>query len=596
MLPRHKKVVYPITIVAVVTAVILPIYSVTRVHADDFYSLKNTPHACSTQAECDALNAGAGSSGTLNSQNAPHVYPPDQTNTQSSGSSKSGKASQDCYATVEEYVNATPNMGNFDKPICPGADSGSDSMNTFDKSTQPTDNKSLGDGSAPNGFRPLDSSINLPAGTEKSTDMAALKAKLTDSTMLLRVEDSASGQPQWAIVPKSSVQGFENYYSTVVSPNMNASSDSNWMVARIIGSAMEDIGLTGLVTNMRVNSNSEFVQANGTNYDTYNSIIDYATSLPGQSEGNIEKIFDNVQQTIVPDSAADNYSMAQALESGIGVCRHEAAVLTNALAADGYNSSIVFDTDHAWVRVSYGGQTFDLDPINYSYVKLPPRNTSSGYQVIPITPVAKPHGFLWPLVSIAYASADAVTSASSSMATSTTEKLCGKIGVCLYIQLPAHIQANSSTTLEVWQATGNDWTITTFLKNPDIKMDFSKVQPVTINILGQDRLAKEHTTVSNGQTVYTLYSNIDDSNGELIIVQIISNRSILQNEDLLAMLAGNNQISKSVVNQVPPTPTTYFSGKNMVIILALIGLVIIGLIGFFVLSKHKHITNVENQS
>jgi len=547
------------------------------------FSPETTPHICATQADCDALNSGAGLSGTLNSQNAPHVYPSGQSNTQNSAKGDSNSGSQKCYKTVEEYVNATPNLGNFDEPLCAGVGGSSSSMNTFDTSNQSTDNKNLGDGSAPNGFRPLDSSIQLPAGIEKSTDMVALKAKLTDTTILLRVEDTTSGQPQWAIVPKSSVQGFENYYREIVSPNMNTLSDSNWMVARIIGSAAAEIGLTGFVTNLRVNSNSEFVQANGSNYDTYNSIINYATSLSGQSETNIEKIFDNVQQTIVPDSAADNYSMAQALECGIGVCRHQAAVLANALATDGYNSSIVFDADHAWVRVNYGGQTFDLDPTNYSFVKLPPRNTSSKYQVIPITPVTKPHGFLWPIVLTAYASTDVITPPSNNTATSTIEKKCGKIGVCVNIQLPAYVQANSSTTLEVWQAIGSDWSVTTFLKNPDIKMDFSNVQPITINILGQNRLAKEHTLTSNGHTIYALYSNFIGSNGEEIILQVLSNKSVVENHPLMTMIAG----SGNVVLQPNPDnnhPTTAVSWP----LVSIVGFSLLGVISSLIIIIRRH--------
>ena len=48
------------------------------------FSPETTPHICATQADCDALNSGAGLSGTLNSQNAPHVYPSGQSNTQNS--------------------------------------------------------------------------------------------------------------------------------------------------------------------------------------------------------------------------------------------------------------------------------------------------------------------------------------------------------------------------------------------------------------------------------------------------------------------------------------------------------------------------------
>ena len=176
-----------------------------------------------------------------------------------------------------------------------------------------------------------------------------------------------------------------------------------------------------------------------------------------------------------------------------------------------------------------------------------------------------------------------ITPPSNNTATSTIEKKCGKIGVCVNIQLPAYVQANSSTTLEVWQAIGSDWSVTTFLKNPDIKMDFSNVQPITINILGQNRLAKEHTLTSNGHTIYALYSNFIGSNGEEIILQVLSNKSVVENHPLMTMIAG----SGNVVLQPNPDnnhPTTAVSWP----LVSIVGFSLLGVISSLIIIIRRH--------
>jgi uncharacterized protein YvpB len=131
MFPLKQKT-FLIIAVAVLAGTISYTYSVTRVRADNFYSLQNTPHACSTQAECNALNAGGpDSTGKLNSQNAPAASSPGQSN---AGSSQTPDSSQqNCLP-----AGATANMGNFNEPPCPDntSQSGQDSSQSSQSSNQ----------------------------------------------------------------------------------------------------------------------------------------------------------------------------------------------------------------------------------------------------------------------------------------------------------------------------------------------------------------------------------------------------------------------------------------------------------------------------
>ncbi len=504
-----------ISLLVCIVAIYLTFLPTVRAQVVDYF--KDTPH----------IPVSGSNGGGLNSENAPYVYPPGEAVKQSTeGMNKAGSSNQDC-VSLDEYLNRPTNMGDFNQTVCD-----SDA------------NSSGSDYSLGNGHGWITSLGQLiTADTPVSTDLADLKSKLTPSTMLVRIPDDAQGRTRWAIVSKNDVGAWENYYSSMVTPDMNPYSDSSLMVFRIIGSALEESGLQGLVTNWRVGSNSEFVQASGSNYDSYNNIKDYSSSLQGLSEENIGKIFDYVQKTITPSDKADGYSMAQSLESGLGVCRHLSSVLANTLSDSGYNSSIVFDNTHAWVRVSINNKTFDLDPNNYSFVELPPRETSSKYQVIPIVPPSRPGSFLWPiLIETAYASTDAsmpIASSSGSTPAPVTKEVCGRIGICLDIPEPFYVQTNSSTTLEIWQAKDkSDWSIMTFFKNPDIKMDFSKVQSVTIDFLGKSAPAKEHVIKSNGYTTYALYSVSKDTEGNEIILQALSSKSILSNSALMSMISG----------------------------------------------------------
>ncbi len=412
-------------------------------------------------------------------------------------------------------------------------------FNCYDHSVKMS--KSLGDGYDPsNGYRPFDNRINVPEGAKTSGNIEDLRRQLTDDTMILRLEDTP---PKWVIVPKSSVQGFENYYSEIISPDMNANGDSQWMVSRIIGSAAESAGISGWVIKQRVIGNSTFIQKNGTNYSKYNDIVNYAKSLTGNSDEKIEKIYNKVQDTIIPDSIADNYSIRESLSSGKGVCRHDSAVLANVLSQNGYDTSMVFDKDHMWVRVNDGRNTFDLDPINYGYVKLNPRKTGSSFQVIPVkTNSNKSLPFL-PSISKVYAEND------SQIAYSPDKEFCSKIGFCLKTDSQTQAGINTNEVFEIWKASGNNWSVTTFFNDQKNNINYDNAK-LSISIFGQNRKAEEYSEVFNGHEIYVLHSDFINSDGKLVVIQVISNESVLKNSGLISMFNQNYRMVESTLNSI----------------------------------------------
>lgn len=144
---------------------------------------------------------------------------------------------------------------------------------------------------------------------------------------------------------------------------------------------------------------------------------------------------------------------------------------------------------------------------------------------------------MWPLVETAYAE---TLNPKVSLSTSTdVVQICGKVGVCLYVQKLIYIQSNSSSTLEIWQASNSgDWSVITFFKNSDIHLDFSKVQSEKLNILGQDINVKEHQAESNGKTSYILFGSIKQADGGDILLQVMSSKSILENNIIKSELSG----------------------------------------------------------
>jgi hypothetical protein len=439
--------------------------------------------------------------------------------------------------------------------------------------------------------------INYPvtAGTPVSYDLGDLQDSLQpDQTIIHDEQADKVGETAYSVVSDESVLQFESdlnqsgqwlFNDQTAAATLNSQPSSNAAVNTIM-SVLNDTGLytylSGLSSSIQ-NDEIGFIEANGQNYNTYNNTIDYVENLSGgASSENIENIYNEVESELPANNTPTtmSQSMAQALENGVGVCRNQATLLAEALAQGGYDSSIVFTQEHMWVRVDYGGQTFDLDPNLYqTYIQLPPRTVLPN-QIIPVGNYSQPSSFLQsPFVGTAYAAGSVAPVGKFPVVSINTApvKLCAEIGVCLYIQEPAFVQANSSTTLEIWQTQGNEWSIVTLFKDPSIRMDFTKVhQPTSLNVFSQNRKATEFQEQLHGSTVYFLYTDFNQPNGDNVMIQAISNRSILQNDALRAMLAGENYAAVS-----SPIVSSLLAPPFVLIMLSLL-IIIVGIIGFMV--------------
>lgn len=131
---------------------------------------------------------------------------------------------------------------------------------------------------------------------------------------------------------------------------------------------------------------------------------------------------------------------------------------------------------------------------------------------------------------------------------------CSKIGACLYVTMPAYLNSDSSSTLEIWSTSGNEWSIFTVFENPDFSFDFSKVTPVTVNVFGSERNAEEIATGSTTDaTVYRLFTDYVEGSSTVKVL-ITSNESVLENGQLMTMLAGENPASTTVSVSVVAAP------------------------------------------
>ncbi len=224
---------------------------------------------------------------------------------------------------------------------------------------------------------------NLRAPISFSADVNLMRSRVTNDTMLARIMDS-SGNLVWGLYDKSDIfaHAEKAYANSSELKDFNTFIDSSSLFLRIEGNAMNS--LTQYFDSNKMSNLIDFVQVSGQNYTSYNDISTYAQSISGgPTEGKLADIYNKVQDTIKVVDPNGNYTMDTSLADGVGVCRNISSVLATVLANNGYDASVVFAPDHAWVRVTLNGQTFDLDPTKYSYIKLPPRNVDPS-QVIPV--------------------------------------------------------------------------------------------------------------------------------------------------------------------------------------------------------------------
>ena len=311
--------------------------------------------------------------------------------------------------------------------------------------------------------------------------------------------------------------------------------------------------------NMLAGMQSTFQQ----NVDLNNSVdrvITYVDTLPQNVKGeNVESIYDAVQLNLRQNAAAggaDGLDPQSAIDTGIGVCRDGATYLAEALIENGVDASVVFDQNHAWVRVANDGSgtgPYDLDVNAYeSFVKVPVR-TVIPYQIMPVVPIGAtpPEGQgVYPILNLNYlkqilqlpiAHAQTVSSSSS------VEHLCLGVGTCLSFASPIYVVQNSHASSTFVQIHGDTWSEVSFVVNPPfVFKPTGTAQSIPLLLVDQKRQAVEYTeTMPDGTVVHTMYSDYIRSDGAEVVVGVMSNAPILKPSDngLLKTLAGWNPVS-----------------------------------------------------
>lgn len=127
-------------------------------------------------------------------------------------------------------------------------------------------------------------------------------------------------------------------------------------------------------------------QEHAYDYTSSSNLMTYVNTLPQNTDGsNIKLIYDKTQELMRENNVvATDYDSMTSMQCGVGVCRNGATYLTEALTANGVDTSVVFSQGHEWVRVNNDGTgaSYDLDPNAYqSFVKVPLR-TVDPIQVI----------------------------------------------------------------------------------------------------------------------------------------------------------------------------------------------------------------------
>lgn len=334
-----------------------------------------------------------------------------------SGQSSGSSSGQNCWASEEEMINAPSSMANFDKPMCAGAGAGTSAnsnsatpasdLSQFDnpKGASTANDPFAQFGTSPSATDPMNqfdkpstTGLNrMPAGTVVSYDLASLVGQLQPGQTIIHLPnmDTLQGSA-YAIVPNSAVASFEANANQAGMFDFNASGATNGVsnpVVSTIISALNTLGISSYIANSNESDMISTLQSTGSTYSWFSSLQNQVTALPGGADdANLQNIYNLVEQNLTGNQAvANNYTQAESLATAIGVCRDQATDLAVLLSDKGYNSSVVVDGNHAWVRVNYNNSTFDLDPNGYyTYTQLPPRTISSSNQVIPVKPSPNP--------------------------------------------------------------------------------------------------------------------------------------------------------------------------------------------------------------
>ncbi len=172
------------------------------------------------------------------------------------------------------------------------------------------------------------------------------------------------------------------------------------------------------------------------------------------------------------------------------------------------------------------------------------------------SPVKK-GSFLWPHAMVAHAATQDEVPMHVATSSPHFVKMCSKMTICLEIPAPAFIQTDTKNAFEIWQSassttgTMTQWSVVTFFKNPDIHLDFTKVEHQKLTILGKERDVQEHKKNQNGKKIFVLYGSLTLSSGEEVLVQVMSNTSILTNSSLKKMLVGYEAVPAPVAKDIP---------------------------------------------
>ncbi len=131
----------------------------------------------------------------------------------------------------------------------------------------------------------------------------------------------------------------------------------------------------------------DYIKRQGSKNPALQKILIEADSFKDlPDEAKLSSIYNLVQRRIRQNQAeAGSLSLSDALEKGVGVCRHCAIVLAAALDRAGFGTDVINKGDHAWTRVTTkDGRKFDLDSNGYySYIELPPRAIDEKLQLVP---------------------------------------------------------------------------------------------------------------------------------------------------------------------------------------------------------------------